>query len=88
MVFEFMICKMINCDYVCMGWVVDSKGAGKDGGGPVGIPSLPVVQKKAAIPVKSATSGSSRELSDDDELEGDTETTQNMDPTDAKRVRR
>ncbi|XP_076911989.1 light-inducible protein CPRF2-like [Bidens hawaiensis] len=67
---------------------VDPKGAGKDGGGPVGIPSLPVVQKKAAIPVKSATSGSSRELSDDDELEGDTETTQNMDPTDAKRVRR
>ncbi|KAC9274787.1 hypothetical protein E3N88_46058 [Mikania micrantha] len=67
---------------------VDAKGAGKDGGGPVGIPSLPVVQKKAAIPVKSATSGSSRELSDDEELDADTETTQNMDPTDAKRVRR
>ncbi|KAI7740576.1 hypothetical protein M8C21_033282 [Ambrosia artemisiifolia] len=67
---------------------VDPKGAGKDGGGPVGIPSLPVIPKKAAIPVKSATSGSSRELSDDDELDGDTETTQNMDPTDAKRVRR
>ncbi|KAI3725760.1 hypothetical protein L1987_65552 [Smallanthus sonchifolius] len=66
----------------------EPKGAGKDGGGPVGIPSLPVVQKKAAIPVKSATSGSSRDLSDDDELDGDTETTQNMDPTDAKRVRR
>lgn len=67
----------------------DPKGASKDGGGPIGIPSLPAVQKKsAAIPVKSATSGSSRELSDDDELDGDTETTQNMDPTDAKRVRR
>ncbi|GJR40677.1 light-inducible protein CPRF2 [Tanacetum coccineum] len=64
----------------------DPKIAGKDGGAPIGIPSLPVVPKKAAIPVKSATSGSSRELSDDDEL--DTETTQNMDPTDVKRVRR
>lgn len=81
---------MINLYYVCIGWVVDPKGAGKDGGAPVGIPSLPVIQKKAAaIPVKSATSGSSRELSDDDELDGDTETTQNMNPTtDAKRVRR
>ncbi|KAI7737150.1 hypothetical protein M8C21_010337 [Ambrosia artemisiifolia] len=67
---------------------VDPKGAGKDAGGPVGIPSLPVIQKNAAIPVKSVTSGSSRELSDDDELDGDTETTQNADPTDVKRVRR
>ncbi|KVH92082.1 Basic leucine-zipper, C-terminal [Cynara cardunculus var. scolymus] len=66
----------------------DLKGPGKDGGGPIGIPSLQGIQKKPAIPVKSATSGSSRELSDDDELDGDTETTQNMDPTDAKRVRR
>ncbi|KAI3668977.1 hypothetical protein L6452_40194 [Arctium lappa] len=66
----------------------DLKGPVKDGGGPIGIPSLPGIQKKPAIPVKSATSGSSRELSDDDELDGDTETTQNMDPTDAKRVRR
>ncbi|GKF41145.1 hypothetical protein Tco_0124487, partial [Tanacetum coccineum] len=64
----------------------DPKIFGKDGGAPIGIPSLPVVSKKAAIPVKSATSVSSRELSDDDEL--DTETTQNMDPTDVKRVRR
>ncbi|KAI3761834.1 hypothetical protein L1987_52256 [Smallanthus sonchifolius] len=67
---------------------LDPKEAGKDGGGPVGIPSLPVIQKNAAIPVKSATSGSSRELSDDDELDADTETTQNKDPTDVKRVRR
>ncbi|KAI3822902.1 hypothetical protein L1987_10503 [Smallanthus sonchifolius] len=50
----------------------DPKGAGD---GPVGIPSLPVIQMNA---VKSATSGSSRELSD-------TETTLNMDP---KRVRK
>ncbi|KAI3776809.1 hypothetical protein L1987_46599 [Smallanthus sonchifolius] len=67
---------------------LDPKEAGKDGGGPVGIPSLPVIQKNAAIPVKSATSGSSRELSDDDELDADTEITQNMDPTDVKRFRR
>ncbi|CAH1433390.1 unnamed protein product [Lactuca virosa] len=67
----------------------DPKGPSKESGGPIGIPSLPIIQKKAvAVPVKSATSGSSRELSDDDELDGDTETTQNMDPTDAKRVRR
>ncbi|XP_071731177.1 light-inducible protein CPRF2-like isoform X2 [Rutidosis leptorrhynchoides] len=66
----------------------DSKGPAKDGGGSVGIPSLPVTQKKQTIPVKSATSGSSRDLSDDDELDGDTETTENMDPTDVKRVRR
>ncbi|KAJ0846041.1 putative transcription factor bZIP family [Helianthus annuus] len=64
---------------------LDPKGAGKDGGGTVGIPSLPVIQKNTAIPV---TSGSSRDLSDDDELDGDTETTQNADPTDVKRVRR
>ncbi|KAM0039424.1 putative transcription factor bZIP family [Helianthus debilis subsp. tardiflorus] len=64
---------------------LDPRGAGKDGGGTVGIPSLPVIQKNTAIPV---TSGSSRELSDDDELDGDTETTQNADPTDVKRVRR
>ncbi|KAJ0452305.1 putative basic leucine-zipper [Helianthus annuus] len=63
---------------------LDPKGAGKDGGGTVGIPSLPVIQKNTAIPV---TSGSSRDLSDDDELDGDTETTQNADPTDVKRVR-
>nr|XP_043615041.1 light-inducible protein CPRF2-like isoform X2 [Erigeron canadensis] len=66
----------------------DTKLPGKDGNGPVAIPSLPAIQKKPTIPVKSATSGSSRELSDDDELDGDTETTQNMDPTDVKRVRR
>ncbi|KAJ0694277.1 putative transcription factor bZIP family [Helianthus annuus] len=64
---------------------LDPRGAGKDGVGTVGIPSLPVIQKNTAIPV---TSGSSRELSDDDELDGDTETTQNADPTDVKRVRR
>ncbi|KAA8544920.1 hypothetical protein F0562_019685 [Nyssa sinensis] len=60
----------------------------KDVGGLLGIPSLPAMQKKSGVQVRSTTSGSSREQSDDDELEGETETTQNMDPVDAKRVRR
>lgn len=60
----------------------------KDSGGPVGIPSLPSVQKKPVVQVKSTTSGSSRELSDDDEAEGEAETTQGTDPADTKRVRR
>lgn len=60
----------------------------KDSGGPVGIPSLPTVQKKAGVQVKSTTSGSSRDQSDDDEAEGEAETTQGMDPADTKRVRR
>ncbi|XP_060218186.1 light-inducible protein CPRF2 isoform X2 [Lycium barbarum] len=73
-----------------------SKGSGqevtkvqdKDSGGPVGIPSLPPVQKKPAVQVKSTTSGSSREQSDDDEAEGEAETTQGTDPAVVKRVRR
>ncbi|KAL8114838.1 hypothetical protein AgCh_021618 [Apium graveolens] len=52
-------------------------------------PLLPALQKKSAIQVKSTTSGSSRDHSDDDDdLEGETETTRNGDPSDAKRVRR
>ncbi|KAI3937356.1 hypothetical protein MKW98_001927 [Papaver atlanticum] len=58
------------------------------GGGPVGIPALPAVQKISGMPVRPTTSGSSREQSDDDDLEGETEMTDNMDPTDVKRVRR
>lgn len=38
--------------------------------------------------MKSITSGSSGDQSDDDEAEEDAETTENMDPTDAKRMRR
>ncbi|KAK4379086.1 hypothetical protein RND71_000948 [Anisodus tanguticus] len=75
---------------------ISTKGSGqevtkvqdKDSGGPVGISSLPPVQKKPGVPVKSTTSGSSREQSDDDEAEGEAETTQGTDPADAKRVRR
>ncbi|XP_058086769.1 light-inducible protein CPRF2-like isoform X2 [Magnolia sinica] len=57
-------------------------------GGPIGIPSLPVMPNNSVVQVRPATSGSSREQSDDDDLEVDMEATDNMDPTDAKRVRR
>ncbi|XP_059302792.1 light-inducible protein CPRF2-like [Lycium ferocissimum] len=60
----------------------------KDVGEPVGIPPLPAVQKKPGIQVRSTTSGSSGEQSDDDEAEGEAETTLSTDPTDVKRVRR
>ncbi|XP_059652768.1 light-inducible protein CPRF2 [Cornus florida] len=73
-------CKGSGCDSV--------KGQDKEASGPLGIPSLPAMQKKSGVQVKSTTSGSSRDLSDDDELEGETESTENMDPADAKRVRR
>ncbi|XP_031474005.1 light-inducible protein CPRF2-like [Nymphaea colorata] len=56
-------------------------------GGPVGIPALPAMQKNQGPQVKMTTSGSSRELSDD-EVEGETEVTEQMDPADAKRMRR
>ncbi|KAM3309417.1 hypothetical protein P3S67_011161 [Capsicum chacoense] len=60
----------------------------KDSGGPVRILSLPTVQKKPGVQVKSTTSGSSKEQSADDEVEGEAEMTQGMDPADVKRVRR
>ncbi|KAK9735314.1 hypothetical protein RND81_04G198100 [Saponaria officinalis] len=59
----------------------------KDVGGPTGIPSLPAMQKKPIAQPKQATSYSS-EQSDDDEVEGENETTDNMGSTDVKRVRR
>ncbi|KAJ6797087.1 light-inducible protein CPRF2-like [Iris pallida] len=64
-----------------------SKVQVKAGGGPSGIPVLSVVQNSGVIG-RPATSGSSREQSDDDDLEGEIEMTDNMDPADAKRVRR
>ncbi|KAI9383175.1 hypothetical protein POPTR_013G040700v4 [Populus trichocarpa] len=73
-----------------------SKGAGydlpisqdKDANEPLGTPSLPSMQRKSAVTVKPTTSVSSRELSEDDENEAETELTENMQPADAKRVRR
>ncbi|XP_071722643.1 light-inducible protein CPRF2-like [Rutidosis leptorrhynchoides] len=43
---------------------------------------------KVSLLVKHTTSGSSGEQSDDDDVEGENENTENMDPSDAKRVRR
>ncbi|XP_039027308.1 light-inducible protein CPRF2-like [Hibiscus syriacus] len=53
-----------------------------------GISAVSTKQKKSGTLVRQTTSGSSKEDSDDGELEGDTETTENMDPADAKRARR
>ncbi|KAM6596195.1 hypothetical protein CsatA_006719 [Cannabis sativa] len=72
-----------------------SKGAGydlsrsqdKDANGSHGSPTLNI-HKSSVVSLRPATSGSSREHSDDDELEGETEITENMDPADVKRVRR
>ncbi|GFY81187.1 basic leucine zipper 25 [Actinidia rufa] len=60
----------------------------KDAGGPLAIPSWQAMQKKSGAQARSTTSGSSREQSDDDEAEGETEMMQNTDPSDAKRARR
>ncbi|XP_027107384.1 light-inducible protein CPRF2 isoform X2 [Coffea arabica] len=65
------------------------KGQDNDVGGPLGIPSLPALQKKSGIQMRSTTSGSSREEeSDEDEGEEEIEAAENMDPADAKRMRR
>lgn len=56
-----------------------------------GLPStavLPAVQRKSAPQVRQTTSVSSREDSDDEELEGDTEITDSLDPSDDRRARR
>ncbi|KAE9611970.1 putative transcription factor bZIP family [Lupinus albus] len=66
----------------------------KDAKAPVGIPSIPAMQKKPAAVIRPSTSGSSRDLTDDEEMEGETDMNDNMDPADnkdpadVKRVRR
>lgn len=55
---------------------------------PVVTPAIPAMQKKIVVQSRPATSASSREQSDDDDLEGETEITDNMNPADVKRVRR
>lgn len=48
-----------------------------------------MIQKSSGIQNIPATSGSSKEEhSEDDEIEGETETAEHMDPADAKRARR
>lgn len=84
------------CDIQFQVWIINTVGTGHNfsiqqsqaDGGPLGIPALPTLQVKSAVQVRQATSGSSREDSDDDDLEGDMETTDNMDPSDEKRARR
>ncbi|KAE8675096.1 Histone acetyltransferase [Hibiscus syriacus] len=63
------------------------QGQGETDVTPCGILAELTTQKKSGVQVRQATSGSSREDSDSDELEGDTETA-DMDPADAKRARR
>lgn len=58
----------------------------KSDGGSLGIPALPITQRKQEVQARQITSGSSS--SDDDDLEGDTGTNENMDPADMKRARR
>nr|GMD40359.1 light-inducible protein CPRF2 [Ipomoea batatas] len=58
----------------------------EEAGGPIGTPPLPAMQKKLVAQVKSTTSGS--EQSEDEEAEGEAETTDKMNPADVKRVRR
>ncbi|GLT42399.1 hypothetical protein SLA2020_164010 [Shorea laevis] len=50
--------------------------------------STPTITQRSGTQVRQATSGSSREDSDDEDLDGDTETTDNLDPADTKRERR
>ncbi|KAL6558012.1 hypothetical protein OROMI_018362 [Orobanche minor] len=64
-----------------------SKAQDKDPGGPVSVPLIHASSRKSSAQVKSTTSGSSGDQSDDDEAEGENESTQNMDPSDAKRMR-
>jgi len=62
-----------------------SKLQNKDDKAPTGIPCSHSLQKKPAVAVRPTISGSSREQSDD---EDEISITENMNPTDAKRVRR
>ena len=56
---------------------------------PLGIPALPPKPHSGTAQIKTTTSGSSREQTDDDELEAEIEANQStMDPSDLKRMRR
>ncbi|XP_010456004.1 PREDICTED: basic leucine zipper 10-like isoform X2 [Camelina sativa] len=50
--------------------------------------SLPAELKKTGVPMKQVTSGSSREYSDDDDLDEENETTGSLNPEDVKKSRR
>ncbi|CAN6553921.1 unnamed protein product [Malus baccata var. baccata] len=55
---------------------------------PLGVSASPAAQRRTPVLSKQTTSGSSKEDSDDDDLEGDIEINENMDPSDVKRARR
>ncbi|KAE8720780.1 Histone acetyltransferase [Hibiscus syriacus] len=63
------------------------QGQGEPDARPCGMLFVSTTQKKTGVQRRQTTSVSSGEDSDDDELR-DTETTDNMDPADAKRARR
>ncbi|KAJ8770186.1 hypothetical protein K2173_011521 [Erythroxylum novogranatense] len=60
----------------------------KNANKPLGMSSLHTMQNSFEVPAKPTTSGSSRDQSEDDESKAETEMTETMDPSDAKRVRR
>ncbi|XP_027930705.1 light-inducible protein CPRF2 isoform X2 [Vigna unguiculata] len=70
------------------GSVPSEVGALKDVKGATGICFSPFLQKKGVVAVRPTMSGSSREQSEDEEAEEEINMTGNMNPTDAKRVRR
>ncbi|KAG5087194.1 hypothetical protein JHK82_054591 [Glycine max] len=65
-----------------------SKLQNKDVKAQIGIPSSSSMQNKPAVAMRPSISGSSGEQSDDEEVEGEINMTENMTPVDAKRVRR
>lgn len=75
-------CALYSCFIVYIG------ASDKEGNALLGFTFMVNGQKKIGAQVRPSTSGSSREMSEDDEVEGENETMENMDPADAKRVRR
>ncbi|GLU03599.1 hypothetical protein SLE2022_207890 [Rubroshorea leprosula] len=64
------------------------KAQGEPDAAASGISASTITQRKSGVQVRQTTSGSSREDSDDEDIDGDTEMTENMDPADVKRERR
>ncbi|KAE8729678.1 Light-inducible protein CPRF2 [Hibiscus syriacus] len=87
---SFLLPSQVMQSYVLYSCFTEYIGAGdKDDNSVVGISSFPNGQKKLGAQVRTSTStGSSIEQSEEDEVEGENGTMENMDPADAKRVRR
>ncbi|XP_022965773.1 light-inducible protein CPRF2-like isoform X2 [Cucurbita maxima] len=60
----------------------------KDTNGVLGVTFSPMVPKISEVRSSPTTSGSSRDQWDDEEIEGETDTTESKDPADVKRIRR